>query len=286
MTQIEDKIISGKIISAQIRDEVKEQVVALKGQGIYPHLVVILIGDDPGSQVYVRNKELASEYCGIGSTVIRQSKDIQEEDLLQIIHGLNEDKNVHGILVQMPIPEHISKEKVILAINPKKDVDGFHPSNVGQLLYGSSDVLLPCTPAGIIELLDRSDVEIAGKQAVIVGRSNIVGKPVFHMLLEKNATVTICHSKTKELKAITKQADILVVAIGRANMITGEYVKEGAVVIDVGVNRIDGKLYGDVDFDSVASVASKITPVPGGVGLMTVAMLMKNTVKAAQNIKE
>jgi methylenetetrahydrofolate dehydrogenase (NADP+)/methenyltetrahydrofolate cyclohydrolase len=282
MANFEDKIISGKNISQLIKDEVKAEVVSLKEQGIYPHLVVILVGDDPGSHVYVRNKELSSEYCGIGSTVIRQSKDITEKELLQIIKGLNKDKKVHGILVQMPIPEHISKEKVILAIDPAKDVDGFHPYNVGQLLYGSSEVLLPCTPSGIIELLDRSDVEIAGKQVVVVGRSNIVGKPVFHMLLERNATVTICHSKTKNLASVTKQADILVVAIGRANMITKEHVKDGAVVIDVGMNRLDGKLYGDVDFESVAPVASKITPVPGGVGLMTVAMLMKNTVKASK----
>ena len=286
MTNYEEKIISGKIISQQIRDEVKEEVVTLKEQGIYPHLVVILVGDDPGSSIYVRNNEIGCEYCGIGSRVIRESKDITEEDLLQIIKGLNKDKNVHGILVQMPVPEHISKEKVILAIDTAKDVDGFHPFNVGQLLYGSSEVLLPCTPSGIVELLDRSDVEISGKQVVVVGRSNIVGKPVFHMLLDRNATVTICHSKTKDLTVVTKQADILIVAIGRANMITKEYVKEGAVIIDVGMNRVDGKIYGDVDFESVVPVVSKITPVPGGVGLMTVAMLMKNTVKAAKFSKQ
>lgn len=282
MTNFEDKIISGKVISQQIKDEVKEEVVALKEQGIYPSLVVILLGDDPASHVYVRNKELGSAYCGIESTVIRQSKDIKEEELLQIIDGLNKDKNVHGILVQMPIPEHISKEKVILAINPDKDVDGFHPFNVGQLLYGNSEVLLPCTPSGIMELLDRSGVEIAGKQVVVVGRSNIVGKPILHMLLDRNATVTICHSKTVDLASVTKQADILIVAIGRAKMITKEHVKEGAVVIDVGVNRIDDKLYGDVDFEAVAPIVSKITPVPRGVGPMTIAMLMKNTVKAAK----
>ncbi|MDD4527602.1 MAG: tetrahydrofolate dehydrogenase/cyclohydrolase catalytic domain-containing protein [Candidatus Margulisbacteria bacterium] len=282
MTNFEDKIISGKVISQQIKDEVKEEVVALKEQGIYPSLVVVLLGDDPASHVYVRNKELGSAYCGIESTVIRQSKDIKEEELLQIIDGLNKDKNVHGILVQMPIPEHISKEKVILAINPDKDVDGFHPFNVGQLLYGNSEVLLPCTPSGIMELLDRSGVEIAGKQVVVVGRSNIVGKPILHMLLDRNATVTICHSKTVDLASVTKQADILIVAIGRAKMITKEHVKEGAVVIDVGVNRIDDKLYGDVDFEAVAPIVSKITPVPRGVGPMTIAMLMKNTVKAAK----
>ncbi|MEI7942084.1 MAG: tetrahydrofolate dehydrogenase/cyclohydrolase catalytic domain-containing protein [Candidatus Riflemargulisbacteria bacterium] len=282
MSDFEDKIISGKIISQQIRDEVKEEVTTLKQQGIYPHLVVILVGDDPGSHVYVRNKEIGSAYCGIGSTVIRESKDIKEKDLLQIIKGLNKDKNVHGILVQMPIPEHISKEKVILAIDPAKDVDGFHPYNVGQMFYGNQDAMMPCTPSGIIELLDRENIEISGKQVVVVGRSNIVGKPVFHMLLERNATVTICHSKTKNLPFITQQADILVVAIGKANMINNEHVKEGAVVIDVGVNRVGDKLYGDVDFISVAPIASRITPVPGGVGPMTIAMLMKNTVKAAK----
>ncbi len=283
MRNYEDKIISGKIISQQIKDEVKEEVASLKEKGLYSHLAVVLLGDDPSSQVYVRNKELGCEYCGIESTVIRQSKDITEKELLQIVKGLNKDKKVHGILVQMPMPEHISKEKVILAIDPMKDVDGFHPYNVGQLLYGSSDVLLPCTPSGIMELLDRSDIAIAGKNVVVVGRSNIVGKPVFHMLLERNATVTICHSKTKDLVGVTKQADILVVAIGKANMITGEHVKEGAVVIDVGVNRVNDKLYGDVEFETVAPLASRITPVPGGVGPMTIAMLMKNTVKAALN---
>ncbi len=285
MTNFEDKIISGKILSQQIKDEVKEEVEDLKEKGLYPNLVVVLVGEDSASHVYVRNKEIGAKYCGIESTIIRHSEDITEDDLLQIINGLNNDDKVHGILVQMPLPKHISKEKVILAIDPNKDVDGFHPYNVGQLLYGNEDVLLPCTPSGIMEMLERENVDLAGKQAVVVGRSNIVGKPVFHMLLDKNATVSICHSRTQNLAEMTKKADVVVAAVGRAKMLTAEYIKEGAVVIDVGMNRDEnGKLCGDVDFDSVAPIASKITPVPGGVGPMTIAMLMKNTLKAAKNI--
>jgi methylenetetrahydrofolate dehydrogenase (NADP+) / methenyltetrahydrofolate cyclohydrolase len=281
VTSNEDKIISGKKHAEIIRNEVKEAVEELRKRFIYPHLAVILVGDDPASHVYVRNKEIGAKYCGIGSTVIRQHADVSEKDLLQIIKGLNKDKAVHGILVQMPIPKHISKENIILAIDPKKDVDGFHPNNIGQMFYGNKDVLMPCTPSGIMELFDRENIQLAGKKAVVIGRSNIVGKPVFHMLLQKNATVTICHSKTENLANVCQEADILVCAIGSPKIVTKDYIKKGAVVIDVGVNRYQDKLCGDVDFDDVFETVSKITPVPGGVGPMTIAMLMKNTLKAA-----
>lgn len=282
MDSVESKIINGKVISETIKQEVAEKTNVLKEKGVYPHLAVILVGDDPGSQVYVRNKEIAAKKAGLESTIIRMSKDTQEEDLLSVVDRLNKDAAVHGILVQLPLPKQINEGRVIIAIDPAKDVDGFHPFNVGKLFYGDPAVLLPCTPAGIIEMLDREKIELAGKKAVIIGRSNIVGKPMFHLLLKRNATVKVCHSRTVDLKAESVSADILVVAIGRAKMIDADYVKPGAVVIDVGMNRDENdKLCGDVDFESVAPVASRITPVPRGVGPMTIAMLLKNTLKAA-----
>ncbi|GEN32817.1 MULTISPECIES: bifunctional methylenetetrahydrofolate dehydrogenase/methenyltetrahydrofolate cyclohydrolase FolD [Aneurinibacillus] len=277
-------IIVGAEVAAEIRAALKEEVAQLKEQGIHPGLAVILIGDDPASHSYVKGKEKACHEIGIYSEVIRRDASITQEELLAMVEEYNQNPNIHGILVQLPLPKHISEKAVIDAISPEKDVDGFTPINVGNMLIGS-DCYLPCTPHGIIELIKRSGQSIEGKHAVVIGRSNIVGKPVAMLLLQENATVTIAHSRTKDLASITRQADILVVAVGRAEMIRAEHVKSGAVVIDVGVNRnAEGKLVGDVHFDSVKEVASYLTPVPRGVGPMTITMLMKNTVEAAKKL--
>jgi len=275
-------IIDGNLISGQIKQELAAEVSSLKEQGVAPCLAVILVGDDPASQVYVRNKEKACEQVGIKSLKYELPKETSSETVLNLVNRLNADPEVDGILVQLPLPKHINEQEIITAINPNKDVDGFHPVNVGGLVIGSA-TFWPCTPSGVIELLERYKVQIAGSRAVVVGRSNIVGKPVSLMLLHKDATVTVCHSKTKDLAQVTKQADILVAAIGKPQFIKAEMVKAGAVVIDVGVNRTETGLVGDVDFAAVKEKASAITPVPGGVGPMTIAMLMKNTVKAASN---
>ncbi len=270
------KIIDGKAISKEIKDEVKEAVSGLKEQGITVSLAVIQVGNDPASGVYVGNKKKACEYCGIESVSYELAEETTQDELLTLIEKLNKDEKINGILVQLPLPKHMDEDAVIKAIAPIKDVDGFHPQSVGALCIGQPG-FVSCTPAGIIELLKRSNVEIAGKECVVIGRSNIVGKPMAILLLRENGTVTITHSRTKDLKEVTKRADILVVAIGKPKMITREYVKEGAVVIDVGIHRNENnKLCGDVDFDDVAPVCSAITPVPGGVGPMTIAMLMKN----------
>lgn len=274
------QIIDGKAISTQIKDEVKERVAQLNNEGVYPCLAVILVGEDPASQVYVRNKKKACEYTGIKSLSYELPADTTEEKLLELIEELNGRKDVNGILCQLPLPKHINEEKILLAISPEKDVDGFHPYNVGLLSIGSAQ-LKACTPAGCIELLKRSGVEIAGKSCVVLGRSNIVGKPVSMLLLSESGTVTTCHSKTKNLKEVCLGADIIVAAIGKPKFLKGDMVKEGAVIIDVGINRMEnGKLCGDVDYEECEKKASLITPVPGGVGPMTIAMLMNNCVES------
>ena len=277
------EIISGKLVSAKVREEIKNAVVAFREKyNRVPGLAVIMVGNNPASAVYVRNKHKACLEAGITSYEITFDENITEEELLAKIRELNADNAVDGILVQLPLPKHISEERVIETISPAKDVDAFHPENVGKIMIGNY-TFLPCTPAGVIELLKHYNVQVEGKKCVIIGRSNIVGKPMAHLLLERNGTVTVCHSRTRELCEITKEADILVVAIGRANFVTGDMVKPGAVVIDVGINRLsDGKLVGDVDFSSVEPHVSAITPVPGGVGPMTITMLLKNTVTAAE----
>ena len=276
------ELIDGKKISQELKDEVKDKVAALKQQGIDVTLAVILVGNDPASTVYVGNKKKACEYTGIISRSYELAEETTEVELLELINDLNADDSVDGILVQLPLPKHIDEDKVIRAISPDKDVDGFHPESVGRLSIGVQG-FLSCTPAGVIELLRRSGVEMDGANAVVVGRSNIVGKPMGMLLLRENATVTICHSHTRDLQDICRKADILVVAIGKPRFIDASYVKEGATVIDVGIHRVDGtkKLCGDVDFDSVEPVAGRITPVPGGVGPMTIAGLMNNCYQAA-----
>ena len=275
------QLIDGKAISTQIKEEVKEKVAALKEQGREVTLAVIQVGADPASSVYVRNKKKACEYVGVRSLAYELPEETTEEKLLELIREMNDRTDVNGILVQLPLPKHIDEEKVLDAISPLKDVDGFHPQNVGALCIGKPG-FVSCTPAGVIQLLKRSGIEIAGKECVVVGRSNIVGKPMALLLLRENGTVTVAHSRTKDLKEVTKRADILVVAVGRPKMITADYVKEGAVVIDVGINRDEeGKLCGDVDFDQVKEKVSMITPVPGGVGPMTITMLMEQTYQAA-----
>ena len=276
------ELIDGKKISQNLKDEVKAQVAELKAKGVEVTLAVILVGNDPASTVYVGNKKKACEYTGINSKSFELPEETTEEELLKLIKDLNEDESVNGILVQLPLPKHIDEDKVIRAIDPDKDVDGFHPESVGRLSIGVPG-FVSCTPAGVIELLKRSGTELDGANAVVVGRSNIVGKPMGILLLRENATVTICHSHTKNLKEICKNADVLVVAIGQPKFIDGSYIKEGATVIDVGIHRIDGtkKLCGDVDFESAEKVAGKITPVPGGVGPMTIAELMNNCLQSA-----
>lgn len=277
------KIIDGKLISTMIKDELKEEVALLKTQGIHPGLAVILVGDNSASQVYVGNKKKACEYVGIKSFSYELPIETPEADLLELIDTLNRDDQVHGVLVQLPLPKHMDEQKVIMRISPAKDVDGFHPQSVGALSIGLPG-FVSCTPAGIIELLKRSYVDIVGKNCVVVGRSNIVGKPVSLLLLREHGTVTICHSRTNNLTDILQQADIVVAAVGIPKFIKGEQLKADAVVIDVGMNRDEnGKLCGDVDFDSAKDHVAAITPVPGGVGPMTIAMLMKNCVLAAKS---
>lgn len=275
-------IIDGRKISAQIKDECKERVAKYKEQGIDISLAVVQVGKDPASSVYVNNKKKACEYVGIQSLSYELEETITEGELLALVKQLNEDPKVHGILVQLPLPKHIDENKIIFAIDPKKDVDGFHPYNVGALSIGLKG-FVSCTPAGVIELLKRSDIDISGKNCVVMGRSNIVGKPMSMLLLKENGTVTTVHSKTENIKDITSKADILVAAIGKPKYVTADYVKEGATVIDVGIHRnADNKLCGDVDFDNVVDKVGAITPVPGGVGVMTIAMLMKNCVDSVE----
>ena len=276
------QLIDGKLISTQIKDELKAEVTELKAKGITPCLAVIQVGNDPASCVYVNNKKKACAYIGIESLSYELDEQISQEELLTIIDELNHNEMVKGILVQLPLPQHIDENTVIHAIAPEKDVDGFHPETVGNMCIGSKG-FLPCTPAGVIQLLKRSNIEIEGKECVVIGRSNIVGKPMAMLLLRENGTVTITHSRTKDLKEVTKRADILVAAIGKPKFVTAEYVKEGAVVIDVGIHRNENnKLCGDVDFDDVVEKVSAITPVPGGVGPMTIAMLMNNCVETVR----
>ena len=276
------KIIDGKQIAKEVRAEIAAECAELKKKGIIPGLAVVIVGTDPASQVYVRNKKKACEEVGFRSEVFELPEETTEEELLALVKKLNEDINIHGILVQLPLPEHLDDEVIIANIDPKKDVDAFHPSNVGKIMIGNYD-FLPCTPAGVMVLLEKSGIDVSGKECVVVGRSNIVGKPQAMLLLHANGTVTICHSRTKDLAEVTRRADILVVAIGKADFITGDMVKDGAVVIDVGMNRkADGKLTGDVDFATVEPKASYITPVPGGVGPMTITMLLRNTLTSAK----
>lgn len=275
-------IIDGKAIAAKIREEIKEKTDALKKTGVQPGLAVIIVGTDPASQVYVRNKIKACAEVGFYSENYELPAETSEDELLALIDRLNQEPKIHGILVQLPLPKHLDEKKVIAAIHPQKDVDAFHVSNVGNIMLGEY-TFLPCTPAGVMKLLEYSGIEVAGKDCVVIGRSNIVGKPQAMLMLHSNATVQICHSKTKDLAQKTAAADILIVAIGKAKFVTADMIKDGAVVIDVGMNRDEnGKLCGDVDFDSCFDKASYITPVPGGVGPMTITMLMQNTLFAAE----
>ncbi len=278
------KLIDGREIGKQIREEIKERVEGLKAKGYTPGLAVIIVGDDQASHTYVKNKQKSSVEVGMKSELIKLPATVTEEELLAEIDKLNHDDTIHGILVQLPLPKHIDENRVILAIDAKKDVDGFHPENVGKMMIGQP-TFLPCTPYGIIKLLERTNTPIQGKHAVVIGRSNIVGKPMGQLLLQRDATVTYCHSRTADLAKYTTQADIVIVAVGRAKMINETHIKEGAVVIDVGMNRDEfGKLCGDVDFDRVKEKASAITPVPGGVGPMTITMLLKNTLLSAEAV--
>ena len=278
------KIINGKEISAAIRSEIKEATEKLVAEsGVRPGLAVIIVGEDPASQVYVRNKKRACDEVGFYSESYELPENTTQEELNALVDRLNKDDKIHGILCQLPLPKHLDENEVIMRIDPKKDVDAFHPENVGKIMIGDYS-FLPCTPAGVMALLERSGIDVCGKECVVVGRSNIVGKPQAMLLLHANGTVTICHSRTKNLAEVCRRADILVAAIGKADFFTGDMIKEGAVVIDVGMNRrADGKLTGDVDFASVEPKASYITPVPGGVGPMTITMLMQNTLTAAKN---
>lgn len=278
------ELISGRFVSSEVRKQLTAEIQNFKDQtGVTPGLAVILVGNNPASAVYVRNKHKASLEVGINSYEITMPEETTEDELLAKIDELNSDDKVHGILVQLPLPKHISEDRVIESINPAKDVDAFHPVNVGKIVSGKYD-FIPCTPAGIMELLHFYNVEISGKECVVIGRSNIVGKPMALLLLAENGTVTICHSRTKDLRETAKRADILVVAIGKPKFVGADMVKPGAVVVDVGINRMDdGKLCGDVDFDAVEKIASMITPVPGGVGPMTITMLLKNTLTAAKS---
>ncbi|MEC9484698.1 MAG: bifunctional methylenetetrahydrofolate dehydrogenase/methenyltetrahydrofolate cyclohydrolase FolD [Candidatus Izemoplasma sp.] len=278
------EIISGKTLSKAIRSEVKKDVTsAIEKYGKTPHLVVVLVGDDPASQSYVRAKKRACEKAGIRSTTILKSETITEEDLLNIVSDLNNDEDVHGILVQLPLPDHINEDTIIDAIDIRKDVDGFHPLNIAYLHLGR-DAIVPATPKGILTMLKSVDLEIEGKDVLVIGRSNIVGKPVSALLTRHNATVTLAHSRTKNLKMKSQRADIIIAAVGRPKMVTADMVKDGAVVIDVGVNRVDGKLVGDVDFDAISKKAKYITPVPGGVGPMTITSLLQNTLICYERI--
>lgn len=280
------EIINGKELANKLRVRMKEEVKRLKEGGLTPHLTVILVGENPASQSYVRAKKKASSEIGLSSEVIELPLHTKEEALLQLINELNNDDRVHGILVQLPLPPHIREQSIIETIDPRKDVDGFHPINIGKMLLGE-DTFLPCTPYGILTMLQSKSIKLEGKHVVVIGRSNIVGKPVGQLLLNENATVTYCHSKTNNLKQFTQSADILIVAIGKANIIHKEHIKEGAVVIDVGVNRTEeGTLTGDVNFDDIYEKASYLTPVPKGVGPMTITMLLENTIKAAKGLNK
>ena len=275
------KLLSGKTVSARVKEELKQEVAALKEKGITPGLAVVIVGEDPASKVYVANKEKACAELGMYSEKYALPEETTEAELLALVDKLNHDDRIHGILVQLPLPKHLNDKTIIDNILPAKDVDAFHPSNVGRIMIGDFD-FVPCTPAGIMELIRESGVSVEGKECVVIGRSNIVGKPMSMLLLHQNGTVTICHSRTKNLKDVTRRADILVAAVGIPKFVTADMVKEGAVVIDVGMNRDEnGKLCGDVDFAAVEPIAGAITPVPGGVGPMTIAMLMRNTVTAA-----
>jgi methylenetetrahydrofolate dehydrogenase (NADP+)/methenyltetrahydrofolate cyclohydrolase len=278
-------IIDGKAISAKRREEVALKVCELKKLGVTPGLAVVIVGEDPASQVYVRNKQEGCEAVGMYSEKHALLATTPQEDLLALVDELNGREDIHGILVQLPLPTHIDEDAVLDAIHPDKDVDGFHPVNVGHMVIGK-EALLPCTPHGCIVMLEEIGYDLNGKEAVVIGRSNIVGKPIAIMLLEKNATVTVCHSRTVDLPSVVRRADVVVAAVGRPEMVKGDWLKPGAVVIDVGINRVEGKLVGDVDFASAAEVASAITPVPGGVGPMTIAMLLENTVTAATRATE
>ena len=274
------KILDGKMVSARIKNELAEEVKQLKEKGVQPGLAVIIVGNDPASRVYVNNKKKACAEVGIYSEEYALPEETTQQELLDLVEKLNKDNRISGILVQLPLPKHIEEKTVLYAIDPKKDVDAFHPVNVGRIMIGDFD-FVPCTPAGVMELIKESGIEVSGKNCVVIGRSNIVGKPQAMLLLHQNGTVTVCHSKTQNLSEITKKADILVAAVGKAKMVTADMVKPGAVVIDVGMNRDEnGKLCGDVKFDEASEIAGAITPVPGGVGPMTIAMLMRNTVKA------
>jgi methylenetetrahydrofolate dehydrogenase (NADP+)/methenyltetrahydrofolate cyclohydrolase len=276
------EIISGKIVSEQVKNRVKAEAEKLKEQGVNIGLAVVIVGNDPASRVYVNSKKKACEYVGFTSYEYALDENITQQELLDLVEVLNNDRKVNGILVQLPLPKHIDENAIINAISPEKDVDAFHPFNVGKIMIGDF-AFLPCTPAGVMELIDSTGVEIAGKSCVVIGRSNIVGKPMAMLLLHRSGTVTICHSKTQNLKEICKNADILVASVGKPNFVTADMVKEGAVVIDVGINRLEnGKLCGDVKFDEVSEKAGWITPVPGGVGPMTIAMLMQNTLTAGK----
>lgn len=275
------QVISGKELSGEIREELKQKVEKLTRKGKTPGLAVILVGEDPASQVYVKNKEKACQQIGIYSEVFRLCESTSQEELIGLVQKLNQDQNIHGILVQLPLPGHIDEQEIIRAISPKKDVDGFHVQSAGALLTGLPG-FVACTPKACIQLIRRTGIDMTGKHAVVVGRSNIVGKPVSILLLNENCTVTMCHSKTRDLPGVCASADILVAAIGRAEFIKGDFVKEGAVVIDVGINRVDGKLKGDVAFEEASEKAAYITPVPGGVGPMTITMLLENTVEACE----
>ncbi len=276
-------IIYGDQLSKRLRLEMKEEIASLKSRGIHPKLTVVLIGDHPASKSYVSGKQKAADFVGMESDLIQLPETTTEVELLALIDELNNDLAVDGILVQLPLPDHIDEQLVIEAISPTKDVDGFHPINIGKMMIGQ-ETFLPCTPYGILTMLKLNEIEMAGKHAVVIGRSNIVGKPVGQLLLNEHATVTYCHSKTANMKEIVQQADIVIVAVGRARMIDASYIKKGATIIDVGINRLDdGSLTGDVDFDSVKEQAGFLTPVPRGVGPMTITMLLKNTIKAAIN---
>ncbi len=275
------RIIDGKAVSAAVKEEQRQEILLLNKKGIKVGLAVIIVGDDPASKIYVANKKKACEQLGIASFEYAFDKNVQASQIIELIHTLNEEEAVNGILCQLPLPSHIDEKAVINAIAPEKDVDAFHPVNVGKIMIGDYD-FLPCTPAGVMEMLKFYGISVEGKRCVVIGRSNIVGKPMSMLLLHANGTVTVCHSKTKSLKDITQKADVLVAAVGKAKFVTADMVKEGAVVIDVGMNRENGRLCGDVDFEGVAPKTSFITPVPGGVGPMTIAMLMKNTVTAAK----
>ena len=276
------KLIDGKQVSAQVKEQVRAEAAAIyEKHGIQAGLAVVIVGNDPASRVYVNNKKKACEAVGFQSFEYALPEETTQEELLELVETLNNDPKVNGILVQLPVPKHIDDTAIINAISPEKDVDAFHPENVGRIMIGDY-TFLPCTPAGVMELIDSTGVEISGKKCVVIGRSNIVGKPMAMLLLHRSGTVTICHSRTQDLPSVTREADILVAAVGRANFVTADMVKEGAVVIDVGISRVDGKLKGDVEFASASQKAGYITPVPGGVGPMTIIMLMKNTIEACE----